>query len=66
MLVLGPLFGPLFLNLLDHNPNNHSKPSLCYMEPCGTMAERSIQLHTSYCHNTRKMLVFGPFLALKS
>ena len=48
------------------NPHTESQPLLCSMEPCNTISERSILLNTSYCLETRKMLVFLPFFALNS
>ena len=34
------------------------------MVRCGTISERSIQIHTSYCLETRKMLVLATFWPL--
>ena len=47
----------------SNNPKTRSQPFLWSMELCSTISERSIHLNTSYCLETRTMLVLGPFWA---
>ena len=42
------VFGPWFLNLRDHNPQNQSKASFCSYKPCVKFLSISYYLYLSY------------------
>ena len=45
---------------LGSYPQNESQPSSC-IETCGTISDQSKYLYTSYCPETKKMLVWALF-----
>ena len=47
MIILGPLFGPQFLNYWDHNPPNQSQPSFSSYKHCVNILLISFHLFKS-------------------
>ena len=55
------VFGPQLLDCLPHNPQNRPQTSTYGIKYYGTVSEQLKYLYTTFCTDTRLMLVLGTF-----